>query len=141
MDIVHETIIRTPQDKVYQALTEPDLLAAWYAPDIQAEPRVGSVAEFRFNRGTIRVEITALEPERKIVWKVLQGLPGWEGATGEITWALKPNPFGAGTMINYIHSGWPTMDGPYPSTNFMSGWYIARLKSYTETSVVLPSFA
>jgi uncharacterized protein YndB with AHSA1/START domain len=137
MDIVHETIIHAPQDKVYQALTEGNQLLAWYATDIQAEPRVGSVAEFRFNRGTIRVEITALEPERKIVWKVLQGLPGWEGATGEITWALKPSPFGAGTMINYTHSGLAAMNGPYPSTNFMSGWYIARLKSFTETGVVV----
>jgi uncharacterized protein YndB with AHSA1/START domain len=136
MDIVHETITRTPPEKVYQALTETSHLVAWYAPDIQAEPRIGSVAEFHFNRGTIRVEITALEPAHKIVWKVLEGLAGWEGATGEITWALKPNPFGAGTMINYIHSGWPAMDGPYPSTNFMSGWYMARLKSYVEGEIV-----
>jgi uncharacterized protein YndB with AHSA1/START domain len=136
MDIVHETITRITQDKVYQALTEADQLAAWYAPDIQAEPRVGSVAEFHFSRGTIRVEITTLEPTRKIIWKVLQGLSGWEGTTGEITWALKPNPFGVGTMINYTHSGWPTMDGPYPSTNFMSGWYVARLKSYVEGEIV-----
>src|SRR4030095_2200076 len=99
MDIVHETIIRIPQDKVYQALTEQAQLVAWYAPDIQAEPRVGSVAEFRFSRGTIRVEVTTLEPARKVVWNVLQGLPGWEGATGEITWTLHPNPFGEGTML------------------------------------------
>lgn len=136
MDIVHETIIHTTQDRIYQALTEPNQLVAWYAPDIQTEPRVGSVAEFTFSRGTIRVEIMALEPARKIVWKVLQGLSGWEGATGEISWMLKPSPFGAGTMLNYIHSGWPTMDGPYPSTNFMSGWYVARLKSYVEGEIV-----
>jgi uncharacterized protein YndB with AHSA1/START domain len=136
MDIVHETIVRTTQDKVYQALTEADQLAAWYAPDIQAEARVGSVAEFHFQRGTIQVEIAALEPDRKIVWTVLEGLSGWEGSTGQITWALKPSPFSAGTMINYVHSGWPTMDGPYPSTNFMSGWYVARLKSYVERDIV-----
>jgi uncharacterized protein YndB with AHSA1/START domain len=133
MDIVHETIIRTEPGRVYQALTESDQLASWYAPDIEAEPRVGSVAEFHFSRGTIRVEIAALEPEQKVVWKVLEGLSGWEGATGEMTWMLKPSPFGAGTMLNYIHSGWPTMDGPYPSTNFMSGWYVSRLKALMET--------
>lgn len=136
MDIVHETIIRTTQDKVYQALTEPAGIASWFAEDTQAEPRIGSVAEFRFDHGAIRVEITALDPEHKIVWKVLQGLPGWEGNTGEITWALKPNPYGAGTMINFSHSDWPTMDGPYPSTNFKWGWFIARMKSYTEASTV-----
>jgi uncharacterized protein YndB with AHSA1/START domain len=135
MDIVHETIIHVPPDKVYQALTEQGRIASWYAEDTQAEPRIGAVAEFRFNRGTIRVEITQLETDRKVVWKVLQGLPGWAGMTGDITWLL--TPYGNGTMINYIHQGWPTMDGPYPSTNFMSGRYVARLKSYVETGVAV----
>src|SRR5690349_9625051 len=115
MDIVHELITSAPSDKVFQVLTEAAHLAAWYAPDTHAEPRVGSVTEFRFDRGIIRVEVTELKPERKIVWKVLQGLSGWEGATGEIIWQLKPNPFGAGTMLHFTHSGWPTMEGPYPS--------------------------
>lgn len=115
MEIVHALITRAVPDKVFQALTETADLAAWFAPDTQAEPRVGSVAEFRFERGTIRVEIVELEPERKIVWKVLQGMPGWEQITGDVIWELEPNTFGVGTMIRFTHRGWPSID---PSVNF-----------------------
>ncbi|MFN8448995.1 MAG: SRPBCC domain-containing protein [Anaerolineae bacterium] len=139
MDIVHELIIRTTRDKVYQALTEPEQIAAWYAPDVQADPVVGSTAEFRFERGVIRVQITVLEPNRTVRWKVLEGLRGWEGATGDITWRLADNPYGAGTMLHYTHSGWQSMTGPYPSTNFRSGWYIARLQTYVESGVLRPA--
>jgi uncharacterized protein YndB with AHSA1/START domain len=133
VEIVHELITRATPEKVFQVLTESAHLASWYAEDTQAEPLVGSVAEFRFDRGTIRVEVTELQPERKIVWKVLQGMPGWEGVTGEVIWTLEPNPFGAGTMIHFTHQGWPTMDGPYASVNYRWAWFIARMRTYVET--------
>jgi uncharacterized protein YndB with AHSA1/START domain len=139
MQIVHELIIRATPETVFQALTESAHLASWFAEDTQAEPLVGSVAEFRFDRGTIRVEVTELEPERKIAWKVLQGMPGWEGITGEVIWGLEPNPFGAGTMIHFTHSGWLTMEGSYPSVNFRWAWFIARMQSYVERVVTSPA--
>jgi uncharacterized protein YndB with AHSA1/START domain len=139
MEIVHELIVRVTPDRVFQTLTEAAHLAAWYAPDTQAEPLVGSVAEFRFDRGTIRVEVAELETARKIVWKVLQGMPGWEAVTGEVVWGLEPNPFGIGTMIHFRHSGWPTMEGPYASVNFRWAWFITRMQTYMETGVASPA--
>jgi uncharacterized protein YndB with AHSA1/START domain len=135
MEILHELITRVPPERVFRALTESAHLTSWFAPDTQAEPRIGSLAEFPFDRGTIRVEITELEPARKITWKVLEGMPGWGDVTGEIIWELKPNPFGVGTMINYTHRGWTTTEGAFPSVNFRSAWYIARMQTYLETGV------
>jgi uncharacterized protein YndB with AHSA1/START domain len=139
LDIIHALITRATSDRVFQALTEAAHLAAWFAPDTQAEPRIGSIADFRFHRGTIRVEITELEPERKIVWKVLQGMPGWEQVTGDVTWELEPNPFGAGTMIRLTHRGWLTMEGAYASVNFRWAWFITRMQSYLETGGASPA--
>jgi uncharacterized protein YndB with AHSA1/START domain len=137
MDIVHEQIARATPDRVYEVLSDPARIAAWYTDDLQAEARVGSVAEFRFNRGVIRVEIAALVPNEKVVWKILQGLPGWEGVTGEATWRL--SPYEENTMVHFTHSGWPTMDGPYPSTNSMWGKFFWRMKSLAETGVASPA--
>lgn len=138
MEIVHELITRTTPERIFQVLTEAEHLAMWFAPDTTAEPVVGSMAEFRFDRGTIRIEVTDLEPAFRVAWTVLQGMPGWEEVTGEVTWQLEPNPFGVGTMIHFKHSGWPTMEGPYASVNFRWAWYISRMQSYVETSVASP---
>jgi uncharacterized protein YndB with AHSA1/START domain len=139
VEIVHELITKATPEKVFQALTEPAHLASWFAEDTHAEPLVGSVAEFRFDRGTIRVEVTDLELERSIAWNILEGMPGWEGITGDVRWELEPNPFGAGTMIHFRHSGWPTMEGPYPSVNFRWAWFITRMQSYLEKGVASPA--
>jgi uncharacterized protein YndB with AHSA1/START domain len=140
VDIVHELIARASPEEVFQVLTEAVHLASWYSDRAQIEARIGSVAEFSFDRGAIRVEIIELEPEQKIVWKVLQGMPGWE-ETDEIIWTLKPNPFGTGTMIHFRHTGWPSMEDAYPSVNFKWGWFIARMKSYVETRAASQTFA
>ncbi|MEP7294145.1 MAG: SRPBCC domain-containing protein [Chloroflexota bacterium] len=141
MNIVHELIARTTLDRIYQALTVPADLAAWFTPDIGSEPEihVGSVIEFRFRQGIIRVEVAELEPDAKVVWKILSGLPGWEGVTGEMIWQVKPSPFGAGTMLHFTHTGWLSMEGPYPSTNFKIATLIDALKSHAETGILSPA--
>jgi uncharacterized protein YndB with AHSA1/START domain len=138
MEIRHGLITKATQDTVFRALTEASQLAGWFASDILSEPVVGSLAEFRFDRGTIRVEVTELEPARKVVWKVLQGMPGWNEVTGEVIWLLEQNPYGAGTMIHFTHRGWPNMEGAYPSVNFRWAWFIARMQTYMETGVASP---
>jgi uncharacterized protein YndB with AHSA1/START domain len=136
MDIVHQLIARTTPEKVYHVLTDPTQIAAWYAQDVQVKP--DSILEFHFNRGVIRVQVTELEPNHKVAWKVLQGLSGWEGVTGNVTWLLT-TPFDSGTMVTFTHSGWLSMDGPYPSTNFKWAWFFTRMKSYLETGVASPA--
>lgn len=134
MDIVHQANCRATPEKIYQVLTDPAQIASWYAEDTQAKP--DSVFEFHFKQGVIRVQVVELEPNQRVVWKVLEGLSGWEGVTGDITWTLT-TPFESGTLVHYRHRGWPTIEGPFPSTNFMSGWYLARMRSYAETGVAL----
>jgi uncharacterized protein YndB with AHSA1/START domain len=138
MDIVHQLIARVPPEKVYQALTEPAQLASWFADKVTGNTaQVGAEAAFHYNRGVIRIQITELEPDRKVVWKILQGLPGWEGVTGEMTWLLTtPYP---GTMITLTHTGWLSMDGPYPSTNHKIGSLIDQMRAFVEASEVEPA--
>jgi len=136
MDIVHAMLARTMPENVYQVLTEPTQIAAWFATDTQTKP--DSILEFNFNRGVIRVQVTELQPNQKVVWKVLQGLSGWEGVTGDVTWQLV-TPFDTGTLILFTHRGWSGMDGPYASVNFKWAWFMTRMKSYLETGVASPA--
>ena len=138
MDIVHQLIAHVPPPKVYAALTETAQLASWFTDQVEGEAaHVGAEAGFHFRQGVIRVQVTELEPNQKVVWKILQGLPGWEGVTGEMIWQLTtPYP---GTMVTFTHSGWLSMDGPYPSTNHKIGSLIDQMKSFVEASEVEPA--
>jgi hypothetical protein len=53
-DVLLEVPISAPPERVYQAITEQAGLASWWTPDVsKAEPRIGSVAEFRFGTGYV----------------------------------------------------------------------------------------
>jgi uncharacterized protein YndB with AHSA1/START domain len=138
MEIVHEMIARATPEAVYRALTESPGLASWFAPEIHAQPQVGSAAEFWFDSGarSIKAEIVELEPNRKVVWKVLQGLSGWDDVLGIITWRLTPVEWG--TKVHFTHSGWSNTEGAFPSVNFKWAWFISRMKAYAETGMVTP---
>lgn len=131
-EILHALITSAAPETVYQALTEQAGLAVWLCPDTSAEPRAGSIAEFRFDRGTIRVEIVQLEPNRKVVWKLLQGMPGWEEQAGLITWRLVPAE--GGTLVRFSHGGWETKD--YDSVSYKWAWFMTNLRKYVETGSV-----
>ena len=137
MDMVHEFIARTTPEPIYQAITDPAHIAVWHAEDTRVDPLTGAV-EFHFKPGVIRVQISQPEPNHRAVWTVLEGLPGWEGVTGDITWLLT-NPFDSGTMVHVRHRGWASIEGPYPSSNFMWGRLLAQMKAYVETGVATPS--
>jgi uncharacterized protein YndB with AHSA1/START domain len=128
---MHELITSATPETVYQALTEQAGLTAWLCLDTSAEPRAGSTAEFRFDRGMIQVEITQLEPNRKVVWKLLQGMPGWEKQSGLITWRLAPAE--SGTLVRFSHSGWETTEGAYASVSYKWALFMTGLRTYVET--------
>ncbi|HVU13727.1 MAG TPA: SRPBCC domain-containing protein [Phototrophicaceae bacterium] len=143
MDIVHELIAHAPPPKVYAALTTPALLASWFTDQVETEAdphssvAVGTEIAFRFRQGVIRVRVAELVPHQKVVWEILQGLPGWEGVTGTMTWTLTtPYP---GTMIHMRQMGWPSMDGAYPSSNHRIGTLIDQMRALVEASEVEPA--
>jgi uncharacterized protein YndB with AHSA1/START domain len=60
MEILHEMLARTTPEIIYAALTDQSGLASWFTTDARAEAKIGSLVEFKFDRGerTLRVEIT-----------------------------------------------------------------------------------
>lgn len=49
-DILHQVQIEATPGQVFRALTEREGLGSWWTRDVVAEPEVGSVAQFGFNR-------------------------------------------------------------------------------------------
>lgn len=111
--IVTECDLAEPPEKVWRALTIPDLLAAWLMPN-DIRPEVGGRFTFRgkpeSGDGTIECEVLAVEPNRLLRYS-------WRGGAAErdaggrtldtvVTFVLTETVTG-GTHLRVVHSGFP----------------------------------
>ena len=130
-DVLLELPIAATPEQVFSAITEQAGLSSWWTPDVVAEPKLGSVGEFRFRGGqfVIKMEITALEPGRTVRWVVRQGAPDWAGT--HVTWDLAPAD--QGTKVRFGQRGYASVEGSFASAAFNWAWYLGSLKDYLET--------
>lgn len=91
-------------EKVWRALTDPDLLAEWLLPAIGFKPELGTAFAFKAQPvagwdGTVQCRIAEIEPLRKLSydWSV-----GTELKT-VVTFTLAPSP--SGTRMTLVQSG------------------------------------
>ena len=63
MEITRELVLDAPPDEVWEALTDPERLAEWFANEVELDPRPGGRGVFRWENGEIR-EAVVEEVER-----------------------------------------------------------------------------
>lgn len=112
-----ERVYKQPPDKVWRALTTPELLARWWAAgDIR--PEVGHRFELDMGPwGKQPCEVLAVEPERRISYRFAE-----TSINTIITWELAPE--GTGTRLTLIHQGFD-LDSPLGRRAYngmKSGW-------------------
>lgn len=113
--------------KVWRALTDPELLAAWLMPNnIRAE--VGCRFSFQMQtapgwNGTIECEVLDVEPHRRLAYSWTAGSQAVDGNGRElatvVTWTLTPTADG-GTRLNLHHSGFDADSFAYKTMG--QGW-------------------
>src|SRR5215813_13888450 len=141
--IVVEYDLPQSPEKVWRALTDPTLLAAWLMPnDIRAE--VGHRFTFRAQPvagwdGTVHCEVLAVEPNRRLSYS-------WRGGSSEVqgyghaidtvvTWTVTRKADG-GTHLRLDHDGFAP--GSYAFEMMGKGW---RGKVAERIAQVLTDFA
>ncbi len=132
MDIHHAMIIHNSPDRVYQALTQAADLEIWIDAPTFARPEVGAEVEFRFEQGSgqksLILEITRLEADKLVEWRVVQ--PMWPGDTSDqmITWTL--TPYESNTHVDFRMTGWKQDDSVYASVSYKWAAFMTALKMY-----------
>ena len=79
--IRREIVLPAPREEVWEALTDPDRLADWFANDVDFDLRPGGGASFRWSNGEERsATVTEIDPERRLAFE-------WEDE-GEVEFTL-----------------------------------------------------
>ncbi len=138
-DILHRIAIKATPEKVYDAITTSEGLRSWWTVDATHERKVGSVAEFGFHKRAVvfRMRINELKPGERVTWECEGDDPEWKGT--RITFDLQPHE--GGTLLDFSHSGWRSVENGYPSCNTVWGFLMHSLMRYCEgrpTEVYFP---
>ncbi|MFP3853572.1 MAG: SRPBCC family protein [Anaerolineales bacterium] len=122
---------------VYRALTTREGLASWWTEDVEAEPEVGAVNEFRFEGGQVvmRMKVAELAPPERVVWEVQIPAPPEWGST-KVTYDIKPTE--EGVHLLFGHRGWASTEGSFPAINYNWAYYLTSLKEYVEEGAGFP---
>jgi uncharacterized protein YndB with AHSA1/START domain len=102
-DILHKVGIKSssPRD-VYKALTTPEGLAAWWTTTTQGEIGVGGGLQFRFGNGGFDMKILELDPDRHVLWQVVDGPEEWLGTKVRFDLDQRDD----WTIVLFKHEGW-----------------------------------
>jgi uncharacterized protein YndB with AHSA1/START domain len=129
--VERQLFIDAPPARVYELLTDVDLLREWIAPDVRAVPTPGGHLTWRHVNGDRVIgEYVELVPDRRIVFTF-----GWERTAVEVppgstVVEIDLLPRGTGTVLHLLHHG---LAGPMADAH-AGGWdnYLARLAAVAE---------
>ncbi|MCW2541389.1 MAG: polyketide cyclase [Frankiales bacterium] len=133
VDILHRVGITTTPEKVYQALTTVDGLAAWWTTDTSGDG--DATIRFRFGDvGGFDMKVLDLQPNTRVVWEVVDGPAEWLATT--VTFDLTQD--GEWTIVSFAHAGWrePVEFMNHCSTKWAI--FLMSLKSLIETGTGAP---
>ena len=98
-----EIVLPAPREDVWEALTEPERLADWFANEVDLDLRPGGGASFRWSNGEERnATVTEVDPERRLAFS-------WDDeGEGEVEFTLDDD--GDGTRLTVVESSpaWST---------------------------------
>jgi uncharacterized protein YndB with AHSA1/START domain len=134
-DILHRIGTTTPPDKVYDALTTVDGLAAWWTTDTKGDTATDGTIEFRFGDvGGFDMKVLDQRPNERVEWEVTEGPAEWVGT--HVTFDLKEED--DHTIVLFKHEGWrePVEFMSHCSTKWAT--FLMSLKQLVETGAGAP---
>lgn len=129
-DITHRVGATVAPEKVYEALTTRDGLAAWWTGDTTGDGVVGGTIEFRFGEaGGFDMKVLDQRPNERVEWEVTDGPEEWIGTHVRFDLSRQDDQ----TIVRFAHEGWrePGEFMSHCSTRWAT--YLLSLKELVET--------
>jgi uncharacterized protein YndB with AHSA1/START domain len=133
VDILHRVGITATPERVYDALTTVDGLAAWWTSGTSGDG--DGTLRFRFGEvGGFDMKVLDLQPGKRVLWEVVDGPAEWIGTT--VSFELIQD--GEWTIVLFAHAGWrePVEFMHHCSTKW--ALFLMSLKALVETGTGAP---
>ncbi len=128
-EIRHRAGIYAPISKVYEAVATPAGVATWWSSDVRDKGDGRFEVWFGGNGPAAVFQLEQLEPEKRAVWRTLDGPKEWLDSTVEFDLRSE----GAESVVLFTHAGWsePVEFMHHCSTRW--GYFIYSLKHALES--------
>ena len=127
---------------VDRALTTAEGLAAFWTPDVTAEPIVGSEARFGFTGAPVdlRMRVDAIEPGKRVAWSCLGDFPHWGGT--KVSWEQSHAERDA-TRVLFKQIGFSDAqpEAEFASVAYTWSTILGALRTYLETGTAKPALS
>jgi uncharacterized protein YndB with AHSA1/START domain len=134
-DIKIKVVIKAAPQKVYDAVTTQEGLAAWWCKQAIAKPEMGFVNVFTFGQFRNEMEVIELTPYKKVEWKCIQSIEEWIGT--HVSFDLEEKD--GNTILRFAHSGWKAATDMFAGCTYDWAMFIKSLKSLCETGSGTPA--
>jgi uncharacterized protein YndB with AHSA1/START domain len=126
-EIQHELKIRAPGERIIRALSDRDALARWHSAAVTGSGKEEWHLQYP-DKTVFRWKVVASSPER-VAWQCVEG-PG-QAAGKEAAFTFS-DADGGGTLLEFVHSGWPQANGHYRKCNTLWALLLDRLRQEAE---------
>jgi uncharacterized protein YndB with AHSA1/START domain len=134
-DIRHNVVIKTTPEKVYNAVTTQEGIEAWWCKNTTAKPELGFVNTFTFGKFYNEMEVTELQPGKRVEWTCIKSIDEWVGTT--VSFELEER--NGNTLLRFSHNGWRAITDTFAGCSYDWALFIKSLKSFCETGAGAPA--
>lgn len=141
-DILQRVGAMAPVDALYRAVATPVGIAGWWSKETSGGGAIGDRITSTFTNpdtgelvGTIGYRLEELVPGTRVAWRMLAGVPEWEGTLVRFD-LTEADGY---TIVNFGHEGWAEASEFMGHCSTKWATFLVSLKSYAETGTGQPA--
>ena len=134
-NIHHEFPVTGSRQHVFEAITRPGGLNAWWTLRASGIPEKSARYTFDFGPGYVWTGIVvACEAPDHIEWRFVDASPDWVDT--RLSFTLEES--NGTTTVRFAHTRWRAATQHYRVTSFCWAMYLRHLKRYVEIGCIIP---
>lgn len=134
-DIHHTFPINASPEKVFEGISSPSGLDAWWSKTSEGSPEIGSAYKLDFGPGYVwKAIVTKANTNNEFELQMTDADADWVDT--KIGFSLKDK--GNATEVNFYHTGWPQNNEHYRISSYCWAMYLRILKRNLEFGEHVP---
>jgi uncharacterized protein YndB with AHSA1/START domain len=134
-DILHDFPVQAPPARVFQAVSTPTGLDAWWTRRSTGEPVTGAEYQLWFGpQYDWRATVTRCVAEAEFELEIVRADQDWTGTRVGFRLAGQ----GDATRVQFYHTGWPTANEHYRTSCYCWAMYLRLLRRHVELGERVP---